>query len=105
MTRMGQPYTAGQWLALPGRADDLVAAWSDFTAWSLKALPGADSFVLVRHAAEPRRFLSVGVWSDVESVAAWRSSEGFRERLDRCRAPCEQFEGHDYTVVAAQQRR
>lgn len=105
MITEGQPYTAGHWLALAGRAQDLVGAWSEFTRWSIGQMPGAESFVLIRHAVEPRRFLSFGVWNDAESVAAWRGSDGFRVRLGDCRALCEQFEGHDYTVAAAQHRR
>jgi heme-degrading monooxygenase HmoA len=99
-TSSGQPYTAGSWLVSPGREDEFVAAWTEFTAWSLDHAPGAESFVLIRHAADPLRFLSFGAWTDVDSVVGWRGSEGFRERLGRCRALCERFEGHDYTVVA-----
>jgi heme-degrading monooxygenase HmoA len=54
---------------------------------------------------QPTRFLSFGVWSDAKAVAVWRSSRGFRERLGRCRALCEQFEGHDFEVAAAPHRR
>ena len=103
--KAGQPYTAGSWLVKTGREDEFVAAWTEFTTRSLEQMPGAESFVLIRHREEPRRFLSFGAWSDDDAVAAWRSSEGFRERLDRCRSLCEQFEGHDYAVEAAPQRR
>jgi heme-degrading monooxygenase HmoA len=105
LTIVGRPYTAGHWLALPGREDDLVSAWSDFTGWSVEAMAGAQSFVLIRHAEDPRRFLSFGAWNDSDAVTRWRASEGFRERLGRCRALCEQFEGHDYVLMAEQRRR
>jgi heme-degrading monooxygenase HmoA len=68
-------------------------------------MPGADSFILIQHRAEPQRFLSFGAWRDAAAIAAWRGSEGFREHLGRCRALCQQFEGHDYEVAAAPQRR
>ena len=105
MSTIAQPYTVGRWMALPGRENELVSAWSEFTAWSLEQMPGAESFVLIRHGEDPRRFISFGAWSDAESVAAWRGSDDFRQRLGRCRALCEQFEGHDYIVVSEQSRR
>jgi heme-degrading monooxygenase HmoA len=103
-TRSGQPYTAGSWLVCAGREDEFVAAWTEFTAWSLEHTPGAESFVLIRHAADPQRFLFLGAWTDADAVARWRRSDEVRDRLGRCRALCEQFEGHDYTAAAAQQR-
>ena len=66
--------------------------------------PGAESFVLIRHAADPLRFLSFGAWTDADAVTSWRGSDEFRERLGRCRALCEEFEGHDYTAAATQQQ-
>jgi heme-degrading monooxygenase HmoA len=105
MTTVRQPYTAGHSISLAGREQELVAEWSDFTARSLEQTPGAESFVLIRHAVEPGRFVSFGAWSHTEAVRAWRASEGFRERLGRCRALREQFEGHDYTAMAAHPRR
>ena len=105
MTMVGRPYTAGHWLALPGREDELVRSWSDFTAWSLQVLAEAQSFVLIRRTDEPRRFLSFGTWSDADAVSRWRSFDGFQERLGRSRALCEHFEGHDYVLVAEQRRR
>lgn len=104
MTRAGQPYTAGSWLVCAGREDEFVAAWTEFTAWSLQHAPGAESFVLMRHATDPLRFLSFGAWTHPDAVASWRGSDEFRERLSRCRALCEKFEGHDYTAAATQEQ-
>jgi heme-degrading monooxygenase HmoA len=101
---IGQPYTSGSWLVSAGREDEFVSAWNAFTGWSLDHAPGAQSFVLIRDAADPRRFLSLGAWSDADAVEAWRSSDEFRERLGRCRALCDDFEARDYTAAAAPQR-
>jgi heme-degrading monooxygenase HmoA len=76
-TRAGQPYTAGSWLVCAGREGD---------------------------AADPLRFLSFGAWTDADAVTSWRGSDEFRERLGRCRALCEEFEGHDYTAAATQEQ-
>src|SRR4030088_3341842 len=94
-TRAGQPYTAGSWLVCAGGEDEFVAAWAGVPAWSLRHAPGAESFVLIRHAADPLRFLSFGAWTDTDAVTSWRGLDEFRERLGRGGALCEEFEGHD----------
>jgi heme-degrading monooxygenase HmoA len=97
---LDQPYTAGNWHVRAGEEDAFVAAWTSFTEWSLANAQGAESFVLIRDSNDPRHFLSFGAWADHDSVNAWRSSEEFRERLGRCRALCDEFEAHDYTVAS-----
>ena len=104
MTRIGQPYTSGIWTTQSGREDDFIAEWSDFTEWSLQNSPGAESFVLIQDSGDPRHFISFGAWADEESVSAWRGGSEFGERLGRCRALCDEFEAHDYTVAAAPAR-
>src|SRR3979409_129817 len=94
-TSAGQPYTAGSWLVCAGCEDEFVAAWTEFTAWSLQHAPGAESFVLIRHAADPLRFLSFGAWTDADAVTSWRGSDEFRERLGRGRGLGGEFGGHD----------
>src|SRR4030081_3141696 len=95
-TRAGQPYTAGSWLVCAGGEDEFVAAWTEFTAWSLQHAPGAESFVLIRHAADPLRFLVFPAWTDADAVTSWRGSDEFRERLGGCQDLCEDHESHNY---------
>ena len=100
----GQPYTAGSWLVSAGREDEFVAAWTEFTTWSLDHANGADSFVLLRDVANPLRFLSFGAWTDADAVAGWRGSHGFASGwagVGRC---ARGFEGRDYTAVAQKRR-
>jgi heme-degrading monooxygenase HmoA len=54
-------------------------------------------------ANESRRFLSFGAWTDADSVEAWRGSDEVRRRLGRCREVCEEFEAHDFLLVAGSQ--
>lgn len=68
--KSGQPYTAGSWLVWAAREDEFVAARTEFTAWALEHAPGATSFVLIRHATDPLRFLSFSAWTDADAVAA-----------------------------------
>ena len=99
MAQIGQPYTSGRWLVRAGSEDDFMERWTAFTKWSLDNAPGAESFVLVRDAADPRRFLSFGAWESQEAVTRWRESPEFSELLGECRELCEEFEPHDYTLV------
>jgi heme-degrading monooxygenase HmoA len=101
MAKTGQPYTSGSWLVKAGSEDAFVAQWTAFTEWSLNNAPGAESFVLIQDSGDPRRFLSFGAWDNPEAVTAWRQRPEFRELLGECRALCEQFEPHDYTLAAA----
>jgi heme-degrading monooxygenase HmoA len=101
MAKIGQPYTSGTWLVKEGKEEEFVARWTEFTEWSLGNAPGAESFVLLRDATDPRRFISFGAWEDAGTVAAWRERPAFQERLGACRALCDDFRGTDHTLSAA----
>jgi heme-degrading monooxygenase HmoA len=101
VAQIGQPYASGRWLVKAGSEDDFIERWTTFTQWSLDNAPGAESFVLIRDTAEPRRFLSLGAWENQEAVTQWRERPEFSELRDACRELCEEFEPHDYTVAAS----
>jgi hypothetical protein len=58
MAKIGQPYTSGAWLVRAGSEEAFIERWTNFTQWSLKNAPGAESFVLLRDSIERRRFVS-----------------------------------------------
>lgn len=101
MVRMGQPYTAGQWLVKSGSEAEFIKQWTAFTQWSLENAAGAEGFSLIQDTEDSRRFLSFGAWKDAGSVQGWRQSPEFGELLGRCRALCDEFEAHDYSLVSA----
>jgi heme-degrading monooxygenase HmoA len=100
MAAKGQPYTSGHWVVKAGEEEEFVKRWTQFTEWSQKNAAGAETFGLIQDANDSRRFLSFGAWTDADSVDAWRGSEEFRQQLGRCREVCEEFEAHDYLLVA-----
>ena len=57
MSKIGQPYTSGSWVVKPGNEEDFVARWTEFTGWAVANASGAESFVLIRQDADPRRFV------------------------------------------------
>jgi heme-degrading monooxygenase HmoA len=104
LTKMGQPYTSGNWLVRAGSEDDFIERWTAFTEWSLKNAHGAESFVLIRDTSDPRRFVSFGAWDNPEAVTEWRQRPEFAELLGECRVLCEEFEPTDYTLAATPRR-
>ena len=98
---MADHYVSGDWLVRAGSEQDFTERWVAFTSWSLANAPGASSFVLIRDEADPRHFLSFGVWADAGSRAAWRQRPEFAELLGRCREVCEEVRGGDYLLAAS----
>jgi heme-degrading monooxygenase HmoA len=101
---MAGQYVSGEWRVTPGSEEEFVTRWLAFTGWSLHNAPGAESFVLIRDMGEPRRFVSLGTWADLEAVNAWRRRPEFAELLGRCRELCEEFRAGDYALAASPTR-
>ncbi|HEY3210740.1 MAG TPA: antibiotic biosynthesis monooxygenase family protein [Actinomycetota bacterium] len=101
MAKIGQPYTSGNWMVREGNEEEFVTRWTEFTEWSLANAPGAETFLLIRDATDPRHFNSFGSWEDAGNVTAWRDRPEFQERLAACRALCDDFKGTDFTLSAA----
>ena len=104
MAQTGQSYSSGSWLVRAGSEEEFIERWTTFAEWSLNNAPGAESAVLVRDAAETRRFLSLGTWENQEAMEAWRQMPEFSELLGQCRELCEDFEFHQYTFAASPSR-
>jgi heme-degrading monooxygenase HmoA len=100
MADLGQPYTSGRWLVKEAQVDEFIRRWTAFTEWSRDTVEGAEHFVLIQDSSDPRRFLSVGVWDNRESVRAWRGAQEFGERLGACRELCDEFAAHDFGLVS-----
>ncbi len=92
-------YTMGTWTPAEGKTDAFSEAWAEFAGWA-SAMPGAGTLRLARDARNPRRFVSFGVWQNVESVRAWKSSPEFRERIARVLQHVDEFEPTELGVVA-----
>jgi heme-degrading monooxygenase HmoA len=83
--KVAEVYTSGDWLVKEGREEEFVAAWGDLADWTAASVPGAGWARLLQDRDEPQRFLSLGPWESLEAIAAWRSSEGFAQRIGRIR--------------------
>ena len=56
---MAVPYTVGVWRVKPGRADDFVAAWTEFAEWTSANIGGAGKGQLLRDTADENRPLGL----------------------------------------------
>jgi heme-degrading monooxygenase HmoA len=96
-------YTMGIWLVKPGREDDFVAAWQEMADWTMREVDGAQAGgTLLRDRDHRSRFVSFGPWPDDQTVAAWRGSPGFQERVSRIRNFLEEFNPATLDPVAVQ---
>jgi hypothetical protein len=93
-------YTHAEWLVLPGREEEFIAAWKDlgqaFAALERPPLWGS----LLRSNTEPRLFYSFGPWRSAEDVAAMRAHAPTQAALHRVRALCERATPGGYQRVA-----
>ena len=67
--------------------------------------PGAEAFVLVCSTEVPRKFLSLGAWEGQEAQEAWREMPRMQVMLGQCRALCDEFDTHRYTLAASPGRK
>ena len=94
------PYTQGIWKVKAGRADEFVAAWTEFAAWSADHAAGAGWVKLLRDTTDGSRFVSIGPWESLDAISAWRGFDGWKERIARIREMLDGFEASTLTVVA-----
>jgi quinol monooxygenase YgiN len=104
MERTGQSYSSGEWLVREGSEEEFIERWTTFIEWTLNDAPGAESFVLVRSMEDSRKFLSLGAWESQQAQEAWREMPQMQVMLGQCRALCDEFDTHRYTLAASRGR-
>ena len=96
---MAKTYTHSVWAVKLGQEDEFVRRWRDLAEWSaLQGLSGAAT--LLRDFDDPRLFVSFAPWESLETVANWRGSRGFHERIARLHEVVDGFEPRTLIVVA-----
>jgi quinol monooxygenase YgiN len=100
----GEAIEEGRLITTPEAFRRRFASETTFTQWSLDNVPGAQSYVLLRDSADPRRFVTFGAFESQEAVSRWREKPEFTQLRDACIELCEEFEPHDYTVAASPSR-
>ena len=83
---MYEIFTYGRFEVAPENEEAFIEAWSVFAAWA-SVRPGSPTIRLMRDVRSAGRFVSLGRWEDAEAIQAWKSSDEFRERLERGERP------------------
>jgi hypothetical protein len=94
MGTTGQSYSSGEWLVREGSEEEFIEPWTTFV----------ESFVLVRSTEEPRKFLSLGAWESQQAQERWREMPQMQVILGQCRALCDEYDTHRYTLAARRAR-
>jgi heme-degrading monooxygenase HmoA len=97
---MAVPYTLGVWQVKPGRADEFVAAWTEFAEWTSAKVEGAGRGQLLRDTVDEHRFVSFGPWESHEAIAKWRADPGWQERVARMRELLDGLEASTLELVS-----
>ena len=102
---MAQLYTSAERLVIPGRENDFVSIWRDLAEWTLREVDGNQRALLMRDRWNLRRFVSLGQWQSLESIAGWRAEPGFQMRNARMQALTESYTPSTLEEVALLERR
>jgi len=104
MEMTGHSYSSGEWLVREGSEEEFIETWTTFIEWSLDNAAGAKSFVLVRSMEVPRKFLSLGAWESQQAQERWREMPQMQVILGQCRALCDEYDTHRYTLASSRGR-
>jgi heme-degrading monooxygenase HmoA len=94
-------YASGDWRVRDGSEDDFVARWTEFLEWTRDNADGLLEATLIRHRAEPYRFVSFARWADDASQDAWRELPEFPQKFGACRELCEDVKAGAFTRVVS----
>jgi quinol monooxygenase YgiN len=97
---VAEPYTHGVWHVKPGRADEFIAAWTEFAAWSLEQAQGVSWGVLLRDTANVNRLVGVGAWATFEDIEFWRWDPEFEQWFARLEEMVDDVEFSTMELVA-----
>jgi len=89
---MATPYTVGIWNVKPDKADEFVAAWTEFAEWTRANIRGTTWVKLLRDRGDRDRFVSVGPWDSLDAIEVWRADEGWTMRVGQIRELLAGFE-------------
>lgn len=93
-------YTHAEWVVLPGRESEFVAAWKQLASAFARLEHPPLWGTLLQSQTDSRVFYSFGPWRNADDVAAMRSHAPTQEVLKRVRHLCERANPGGYTRVA-----
>ena len=97
-------YSHTRWTVKPGLEDEFVQAWNELARWTFSAAAPTQG-ALLRDRATPNRFVSYGVWPDVETLERWRATPELQAQLRAIEDLLEEFELGTYDLVGERSAR
>ena len=91
-------YTTAEWIAKEGHEEAFVDAWKVFAAWA-HSMPGAGTLQLAQDLEGKRRFVSFGLWDDIESAHKWKADPEFRTKMAKVQEHVAKFSPSELQVV------
>ena len=95
---MNESYTTGTWVVRPGEESAFVEAWTAFASWA-STMPGAGPLRLMRDLADAQRFVSIGEWSSLDQVHAWKNDPDFPKLMGPVQRHVAEFRPAELTRV------
>jgi quinol monooxygenase YgiN len=93
-------YSLDSWLVHPGCESEFIASWTDLLQWTMQEVAGKVSGVpLYRDLHQSHHFFCPMAWESLEALAAWRSSQGYQNRIERIEHLCADLEARTLVQV------
>lgn len=89
--------TTGEWVPKDGDEDAFVEAWNEFATWA-GSKPGAGPLRPARDR-DGSRFVSFGLWDDIESAHQWKSDPEFSTRMAQLQQHVASFRPSELDIV------
>jgi quinol monooxygenase YgiN len=96
---MHEHYASADYRVKNGQQDELEAIFREWFEWTRAEFPDFGSATLIRDKADAHHFVSWSSWRDAASRDHWRTTEGFKSRLDKVRAICDEFCGANHSLA------
>jgi heme-degrading monooxygenase HmoA len=100
MQVMAEPYTHAIWRVKPGRAEEFIRRWEEFSNWAMEQTPGILWGVLLRDTEDPDVFISTGAWESSEHIPAWIKNPEALKRTEAIRKLVDHFEPRTMELAA-----
>jgi heme-degrading monooxygenase HmoA len=94
-------FASGNWRVKEGSEQEFIERWRNWLSSTTASVHGFGSARLLQDAGDPRHFVSFSDWDDAGSRDAWKAGPEFASGMAACRELCDDFQGADFSQVAA----
>jgi quinol monooxygenase YgiN len=88
MFEEGKIYTNGIWQVKAGREENFKSLWKEFAEDGIKNRNTLEA-ILLREYDNPKNFVSIGIWENLESIKKWQNSPEFKSYIYKFNELCD----------------